>query len=379
MNDTILKGKIALFSKTLPFTKEPYSKKSWGHPLHSLCSYQGKLKPSLAYWLIKYFVPENGKILDPIGGVGTIALEGALNGRYSVTNDKSPFASIIANAKTSQINYNDFIIYFNEIKEKVAEVTLTKDEKHSVNFGLNARVKDYYHPKTLVELLKLRKILGTETIDDLTPNKAFFWASLLHILHGNRPYALSRNSHPITPFSPTGEFIYKNTFEKIQEKAFRALSAGYPNDFIPGKSYYGDFREIANKEVGGFDAIITSPPFYGMRFDRPNWLRLWFCGWEEHDFKEQSLGFLERQQTKNINVYYDFFDVCRKLISENGILILHLGKGGKKDMSEELKIISSDKFKYIDEITENVQRVANHGIKDKGLTIAHNLLFFTPK
>lgn len=379
MNDIMLKEKIDLFNKTLPFTKEPYSKKSWGHPLHSLCSYQGKLKPSLAYWLIDYFVPENGKILDPIGGVGTIALEGALNGRYSITNDKSPFASIIANAKTARIDYNDFVSYFNEIREQLSSVTLTVDDEHSANFGLNARVKDYYHPKTLEEILKLRKILKAEKIRDLSPNKAFFWASLLHILHGNRPYALSRNSHPITPFSPTGEFIYKNTFEKIQEKALRALSVEYPGGFSTGKSYYGDFRDLINKELGVFDAIITSPPFYGMRFDRPNWLRLWFCGWEESDFKEQSLGFLERQQTKNINVYSDFFDVCRELISENGVLILHLGKGGKKDMSEELKAISSDKFKFISEITENVQSVANHGIKDKGLTIAHNLLFFTPK
>ncbi|HDL8250322.1 TPA: SAM-dependent methyltransferase, partial [Yersinia enterocolitica] len=209
--------------------------------------------------------------------------------------------------------------------------------------------------------------------------QSFFWSCLLHILHGNRPYALSRNSHPITPFSPTGEFIYKNTFEKIEEKALRALSKGYPDSFRNGQSFFGDFRNLASEKLERFDTIITSPPFYGMRFDRPNWLRLWFCGWGDINFKEESLGFLERQQTKDIKVYSEFFNVCRELITPKGVLILHLGKGGKKDMSEELKIISSDMFNFVDEITEDVQSVANHGIKDKGLTIAHNLLFFTPK
>ena len=31
----------------LPYCQPPYSKKNWGNPNHSLCSYQGKLNPSL--------------------------------------------------------------------------------------------------------------------------------------------------------------------------------------------------------------------------------------------------------------------------------------------------------------------------------------------
>ena len=59
----------------------------------------GKLKPSQAHWLIRYFVPKNGRIIDPLGGVGTIPFEAALQGYDAVSNDKSPFASIIGAAK----------------------------------------------------------------------------------------------------------------------------------------------------------------------------------------------------------------------------------------------------------------------------------------
>ena len=45
------------FKRDLPHQTEPYSKKNWGSNNHSLCSYQGKLKPAIGYHLTKTFVP----------------------------------------------------------------------------------------------------------------------------------------------------------------------------------------------------------------------------------------------------------------------------------------------------------------------------------
>ena len=201
-------------------------------------------------------------------------------------------------------------------------------------------------------------------------------APLLHILHGNRPYALSRTSHPITPFSPKGPAVYKDIFTKILERAQRALKEDIPDDFKRGIGYLGDFRDLPEKINYKFDAIITSPPFYGMRFDRPNWLRMWFCGWGDHDFKTKSKEFLERQQTKDINVYRDFFRVSKLLLKRDGILVLHLGSGGKKDLVTELKDIGGEFLDLQGEISENVETITKHGILDKGLTKFHTYLFF---
>lgn len=49
----------------LPYCQPPYSKKNWGNPNHSLCSYQGKLKPAIANFLVQTFVPKGGRVLDP--------------------------------------------------------------------------------------------------------------------------------------------------------------------------------------------------------------------------------------------------------------------------------------------------------------------------
>ena len=40
------------FKTKIPHRFEPYSKRNWGSSLHSLCSYQGKMKPSLVHHLI---------------------------------------------------------------------------------------------------------------------------------------------------------------------------------------------------------------------------------------------------------------------------------------------------------------------------------------
>jgi len=69
-----------VFKRTLPHQVKPYSKRNWGHKLHSLCSYPGKLKPAIAHHLVKIFVPEGGSVLDPFAGVGTIPFEAALQG-----------------------------------------------------------------------------------------------------------------------------------------------------------------------------------------------------------------------------------------------------------------------------------------------------------
>ncbi|MBS1501314.1 MAG: hypothetical protein JST32_04585, partial [Bacteroidetes bacterium] len=77
------------FKETLPHQQEPFSKKNWGHSKHSLCSYQGKLKPAIANKLVKTFVPEGGSLLDPFSGVGTIPFEAALAGKMAYGIDIS--------------------------------------------------------------------------------------------------------------------------------------------------------------------------------------------------------------------------------------------------------------------------------------------------
>jgi hypothetical protein len=155
------------------------------------------------------------------------------------------------------------------------------------------------------------------------------------------------------------------------------LRAPLPPGFRPGVAIKGDFRDLA-AQAPHFNAIITSPPFLGMRFDRPNWLRLWFCGWTEDDFHKTSLSFLEREQTKSRDCYRDLFTACHTLLDDQGLLVMHIGSGGHGDLPSDLRALSAEAFALLGEITENVQGIEQHGVRDKGLTTTHHYLFLRP-
>ena len=85
-----LAAKALMFCETAPYRMGEYSKRNWGGPLHSLCSYQGKLKPSIAHFLVQWFTEPGQRVLDPMGGVGTIPLEARRLGRVGIASDLSP-------------------------------------------------------------------------------------------------------------------------------------------------------------------------------------------------------------------------------------------------------------------------------------------------
>lgn len=359
---------IALsFERTLPHTKKPYASRLWGHKFHSLCSYQGKLKPALAHWLLREFTSDGEVVLDPLGGVGTIAFEANQMGRTGWSNDKSPFAATIAHAKLKPPTEAEAFGALVALEQFISVNRPTSAEYQSAEFGLNAKVKDYFHPSTLDELL-LAKRWANKAASNA---EIFLKANLLHILHGNRPYALSRTSHPITPFSPTGLAAPKSVAGKLRE---RLLRLGPHWDTLVRKasiSINGDFRSLQKCLPTGCEAIMTSPPFPGMRFDRPNWMRMWFCGWSEQDFHTQSRSFLERQQGKSFEVYSEFFDMAAGFLAPGAPLLLHVGGSKAYDMVDKLKSIAQGDFSHKHTIDEDVSQVEKHGIRDKGLTSRH--------
>lgn len=361
------------FQSDLPHTKSPYKSRAWGHGLHSLSSYQGKLKPSLAHWMVQRFTVPGQIVLDPLGGVGTVAFEAGLQGRRGVSCDLSPFASTVARAKLAPPTPADLSTDLDKFEVELKAVRLSADDLAAADFGLNARVRDYYHPDTLLEILKARTLLAG---NQLSVSRNFIKACLLHILHGNRPYALSRTSHPITPFSPTGPFEYRSLMERLRTRCERLSALGWPEEFVPGQSWHADFRELPALLSGPANAIICSPPFPGMRFDRPNWLRMWFCGWGEQDFHQTSKNFLERQQGKTLAVYSEFFEVCRDVATLGAPIVLHVGGSKGYDMAQRLTAIGSRYLRHCATITEDVAHVEKHGIRDKGTTSAHILLVF---
>ena len=221
------------FLSAFPYRNRPFCARNWGHSWHGLCSYPSKIKPSIAYHLVTLFSKPGDTILDPFSGVGTIPFEACLNHRKGIGIDLSPLAFHVTNAKVHRINKEKINEEINRVKDAISG-----SKKIEI---LECEAKSYYHPFTYCEILAARDYF---LHNEITPERSFVLSCLLHILHGNRPYALSRRSHNLIPIPPKGEFVYKSLMKSLIEKIDRMLEEPLPSDFMEGLAYNDDACKI---------------------------------------------------------------------------------------------------------------------------------------
>jgi SAM-dependent methyltransferase len=371
-----LAARAGVFCETAPYRGEPYSRRNWGGLLHSLCSYQGKLKPSIAHFLIDWFTEPGQRVLDPMCGVGTIPLESRRLGRVALGGDLSPLAVCVTRAKLEEFRGDDVAEVVERLATQIARgPSLAELEGETdVEFGLNGPIHTYFHEQTLRELLIARRFFA----DDVPPSPArdVVLSSVLHILHGNRPYALSRRSHPVTPFAPSGPFEYRSLLERLNARLARVVPAlaELATSCPPGRALGQDFRDLAFDQP--VDAVITSPPFTrSLRFWSMNWLRLWFTGWDRDDFANEPPRYLDFQQRTSMGPYGEMAEAMHRVLKPDGLLIMHLGETSTLNMADTVAPEISPWFDIVFVGRENVEDTESHGLRDKGATVAHWYLF----
>lgn len=383
MTDKEFEIKAKEFINDPIYKQVPYSSRNWGHEWHSLCSYQGKLKPAIAFSLIESFTKKGDLVLDPLSGVGTIPFEASLNGRIGIGNDLSELAYAVTYSKLKKPNYESVLLILEDLNEYIEQnkrnITSYSDLPY-YDWGFNGKLGEYYHLDTFQEIILAREyFLINKKIYNRNSSFTFVLSATMHVLHGNRPYALSRNSHPLTPYKPSGDFIYKNLVTHVKNKIDKSYRKVDFSNFVEGDSFNMDYTLLSEK-VSNVDWIITSPPFTNsIKFYINNWLRLWFAGWEPDTFKDADNKFLDGLQEESLSIYTDFFRTMSILLKDDGKMILHLGKTKKTDMAKELAEYSKEYFDVIFSGDEDVSNLDKHGIKDKGATFIHQYLFLRKK
>ncbi|MEI6513815.1 MAG: DNA methyltransferase, partial [bacterium] len=366
--------KWANFKNTMPHQRPPFTARNWGHPRHSVCSFQGKMKPSLAHFLVDCFSNPNGKVLDPFSGSGTIPFEAALMGRQAYAFDISLMSCAITSAKISPPDMSSLNLLLREFDDYVSKHHPSKaeiDAACSVSF--NKTIPEYFHAKTMSEIIAARSFLSERRNDSVEWN--FIMACMLHILHGNRPYALSRRSHSITPYAPTGPTEYRSVSERLRAKVSLVLDKPLPPDFLKGKTFQADILKVWPHEIQDLDAIITSPPFFdSQRFYMTNWMRYWFCGWSAETFQNEPSKYVETQQKKSMSIYSSVFTHSYERLKPGGLVVFHLGKSRKCDMAAALVREANERFNVLDVFEEPVLHCEKHGVRDKGTVTDHQYL-----
>lgn len=349
------------------YQRRPFAARNWGHPMHSLCSYPSKIKPGLAHFLVRNFTSPGDTVLDPFAGVGTIPFESCLQGRVGVGNDLSPFAYAVTSAKVdppSEPELTAKLELFCDLVERQApgvDLELVEPE-----------IRSFFHDQTCQEVISAQHLLMHTNFGGDRAGRAIT-AALCHVLHGNRPYALSRRSHGIIPIPPKGEFVYKAVGSAVRDKLDRSQVWNLPDAFQPGEAHLGDAFTLPLAE-GSVDAVITSPPFLGTtEFLRQNRVRLWFCGMSYDRQRADKERFVEHR--RDLGFYGELLAEWARVLKPAGVLVMHLGVVKKRDMAVEIRPwAESSGFLVHSVLYEPVGHLESHGRTDRGATHTHQFL-----
>lgn len=308
------------------------------YSIHQVAPYIGKIKSSIAKFLILNFTKENDTIFDPFCGAGTIPFESWVSGRNVIANDLNSYAVVLSKAKLFPPRNVDAVTKEMEILTFLVEEALPSVKTDNVPEW----VSNFFHPDTLREIIAWVNVLRER-------ESWFILSCLLGILHHQRPGFLSYPSSHTVPYLRTNKFPkeefpelyeYRNVKERLVKKVKRALRRHPHLDTRLKRRVYS--KDASKCRIGiKVDAVITSPPYMRqLDYARDNRLRLWFLG--IHDHKTLDLTISPGQ-----NDFVEIITSCLiqwdKIIKPGGKCILFLGDS----MIKNLKVTLPDLLQQI--------------------------------
>lgn len=124
------------------------NKERYTHLIHS---YPAKLLCNIPYYFLsntEEFCPENGIVLDPFCGTGTVLLEAALSGRKAWGADANPLAILISRVKTTYIP--------KEVLLKELSTVLKRAERSHEVCQADSIIEGWFSYSTITQLYRLQ-------------------------------------------------------------------------------------------------------------------------------------------------------------------------------------------------------------------------------
>ena len=256
--------------------------------LHQLSPYIGKLKSVIAKDLILKYSQPGQLVVDMFCGSGTVPLEAARLGRRVFASDTSQYAVTLTKGKLyAPTRIESALADLDRLLKRVESLPLP--DLRSVPQWVRA----FFHPRTLKETLRLSEFLRNE-------RHYFLLASLLGILHHQRPGFLSYPSSHLVPYLRSNKFPkaaypelyeYRPVASRLKAKVERALKRPPRSSFL---GLVDGIRKSSVESVNlpeAIDCVITSPPYMNaLDYGRDNRLRLWFLGQPHMETLDRALS-----------------------------------------------------------------------------------------
>lgn len=250
--------------------------------LNAICPYFTMFPLEFPLGILARHATQGETVLDPFCGRGTTNFAARLLGLYTVGVDSSPVASSITASKLARVTAD-------EVVREAANILQRK--RHSeLPSGKFWRLA--YHKNVLLDLCKFRAAFLE---DCSSPARRALRGLLLGALHGPQQKSFDgylSNQCPRT-YAPKPAYATRFWIERglkprdvdVADVIGRRAKRFFEHDFGGrGVARLGDSRTVRalRRNGRGFDWVVTSPPYYGMRTYIPDqWLRNWFVGGTE--------------------------------------------------------------------------------------------------
>jgi hypothetical protein len=230
--------------------------------VHRLHPYLGKYIPQLVEELFRRHVPAGGRVLDPFAGSGTTLVQALESGLESTGVDVAAFNCLLMGVKTAA--YNPFVL------ERDLRDALARFERGEGEAGeASAYVREWFAPPAREQLLRFRSLVGGyEHADVLRVVLARAARSARLTTHFDLdfprspqrgPYWCHKHRRECRPVERAEHFLKRYALDTLARiKQFARVRARGREAIV----LHGDARELA--WPGGFDAVITSPPYPGL-------------------------------------------------------------------------------------------------------------------
>lgn len=267
------------------------------HSLHHVVSRICTLPPRLARHLLLTYSDPGSNVLDPFCGKGTIPVEACLQGRNGFGVDISPEAFAATDAGVRSVPLREAEEYVVQASKKVQKAFAQSDRP-----PVSDDVAQFFHPRTLQELVVWREVLSQDDSDAAACVKGI----LLGILHGKGKGFLSlRCSHsysmsPAYVRSYTKEHHLRAEYRNVGQSLLLRAQSVLADGPVPlkGKACLASADSLPFRD-GQLDLVLTSPPYLSVhRYARDNWLRLWFLGYNDYHVVQRLLF-----QTSDLETY----------------------------------------------------------------------------
>lgn len=228
--------------------------------VHGFHTYPARMHPTTAARLVRAFVPDRGKVLDPFCGSGTVLVEALLAGRAALGSDLNPLAVRLARCKSRPRTEPEV----EKLVERAAEVVRYAEERRTLRAGATRRYPpedvDLFDPHVLLELDSLRAKIEQLPDEPTTLDLSLVLSAILMKV-SRRP---GDTSGAVVPRRIRAGFAAKVFMQKAEDWATRlgAFSRALPTPTPPrGDVSLDDATVLKAVRDGAADAIVTSPPY----------------------------------------------------------------------------------------------------------------------